>query len=331
MTYSRSLFYLTAIAGVFALQAPAEAKMYRWVDEQGRVFYSDKVLPAQSKLERKELSNSGRVVNTVKAAKTEEQVALEERLEILRKEQEKIIARQKANDKVLLSTFRTIDDLKMTLNGKLLSLDAQKRIFERALENLRDNLASAHKKAALAERSGQETPPGVLAEIANIKGKTSVIYVDIAKLLEKRKGIQKKFSKDIERFSFLTKSHTSAQELSNEAAETTAANALGLFNCKDLATCHRAWNIAREFVMKHSTTGIHFNADTLIMSRDPAVGSDLSLSASKLTRNQGRVSIFLDIRCHNSTLGNELCESKRVKAIRNSFRPYIEEQLQSQF
>lgn len=327
MAYSRTFFCLTVIAGLLALQSPVEAKMYRWVDEQGRIFYSDKVPPQQSKLERKELSSSGRVVNTIKAAKTKEQIALEERLDALRKEQEKIIAKQKANDKVLLSTFRTLDDLKMTLNGKLLSLDAQKTLFERSLENLRENLASAHKKAAIAERSGRQIPVAVLNEITNIEAKISATYLDIAKLLEKRKVIEKKFARDMERFTFLTKSNVSAQELSDETAEITAADALGLFNCNDQKICDRAWEIAREFVMAHSTTGIHFNADTLIMSRDPMSASDLSLSASKLTRDQDKVSIFLDIRCHNSTVGNELCESERVKTIRNSFRPYIQEHL----
>lgn len=64
-------------------------KMYRWTDENGRVFYSDQVPPAQSKFARNELSDTARVTKTIRAAKTVEQIALEARLDELRLEQEK--------------------------------------------------------------------------------------------------------------------------------------------------------------------------------------------------------------------------------------------------
>ncbi|NOQ14233.1 MAG: DUF4124 domain-containing protein, partial [Methyloprofundus sp.] len=140
MANYRSFFCVALMASTIAFQSPVGAEMYRWVDADGRIFYSDQVPANKSKLERKVLNRKGRVIETVQAAKTKEQIALEKRLKLLRKEQEKIIARQKSNDKVLLSTFRNIDDLRMTLNGKLQSVDAQKRVHERTLENLAENL-----------------------------------------------------------------------------------------------------------------------------------------------------------------------------------------------
>ncbi len=102
MIYFRPILYITMLAGVIALQSPVHAKMYRWVGKDGRIFYSDRIPPSQSRLERNVLNEQGRVVEVVRAAKTQEQIALEKRLKILRTEQEKIIVRQKSNDKVLL-------------------------------------------------------------------------------------------------------------------------------------------------------------------------------------------------------------------------------------
>ncbi len=328
MLNSHPLHYLVLIASTLVFQSFAEAKMYRWVDENGRVFYSDKVPPQQSKRERNVLNDKGLVVDTVKAAKTQEQIDLEKRLNILRQEQEKIIARQKSNDKVLLSTFRNMDDLRMTLEGKLQSVDAQKHVHERTLENLQENLASARKKAALAERKGNKVPDAVLNEIATIEEKISSTYLEIAKTHEKRVSIQQKFDKDIERFHFLTKnSRINAQDLSNETAEITAANVLGLYNCKDQKSCNQAWEVAKQFVIQNSTTPINFNTDALIMGSDPVNATDLSLSASKSIRSNNKVSIFLDIRCHSSTLGQEFCQSNKVKNIRGSFQSYIDSSL----
>ena len=310
---------------MLAFQVPVNAKMYRWTDADGHVFYSDKVPPKQSKLERNILNKKGRVVDTVKAAKTKEQIALERRLKLLRKEQEKIIVRQKSNDKVLLSTFRNVDDLRMTLNGKLLAVDAHKRVHESTLENLKEDLENARKRAARSERRGQKVSKKILAELASTEEKIKNVYIDIEKTDEKRAAIQRKFDIDIVRFLFLTRgSNISAQALSDETAELKAADTLGLYNCKDRQSCNRAWEVAKQFVIDNSTTPINFNTDTLIMGSDPMVSSDLSLSASKSRRKNKKVSIFLDIRCHNSTLGKEFCLSLKVEKLRRSFRPFME-------
>jgi len=328
MNYPRALFCSIALVSIIAVPSLVAAKMYRWVDSNGNIYYSDKVPPQQSKLERKVLNKRGRVIGTVDAAKTDEQFALEKRLELLRQEQEKIIAKQKFNDKVLLSTFRNIDDLRLTLDGKLNSVNAHKRMQESALERLNDNLASARSRAAQEERKGKRVPVAILKLISDTEGEINATYGQIAKIVGQYKEIQRKFDKDIERFIFLTQgSRTDTQTLIDETAETQAANVLGLFNCFDRKICDHAWEIARQFVILHSTTKINFNTETLIMGSDPQVGSDLSLSVSKSKRANDKISIFLDIRCHNSTLGTELCESERVNRIRQSFMPYIESKL----
>lgn len=328
MKYPHALFCSIALASIIVVPSSVAAKMYRWVDNNGNVYYSDQVPPQQSKLERKVLNEHGRVIDTVDAAKTDEQFALEKRLELLRQEQEKIIAQQKSNDKVLLSTFRNIDDLRLTLDGKLNSVNAHKRMLEARLVNLNDNLASVRSKAAQEERKGRRVDPAILKLIADTKDQINATYKQIAEVEEQYQEIKRKFDKDIERFSFLTQGNRSnAQTLSDETAEIQAANELGLFNCFDRQTCDQAWQIARQFVMFHSTTNINFNTETLIMSSDPMVGSDLSLSVSKSKRANDKTSIFLDIRCHNSTSGVELCQSERVNQIRRSFMPYIQSKL----
>jgi len=328
MTYSRLLFLPIAFASLIAMQSTANAKMYRWIDSNGKTVYSDKVPPKKAKLERKVLSKSGHVIDTVDAAKTREQIALEARLKILREEQEKIISKQKSNDKMLLSTFRNIDDLRMTLKGKLNSINSQKRIFESDLKNLKDDLSSAHKRAALAERKGIKVSVGLLKQMSEIEEKINSNYAEIGKVIEKGQLIEKKYNKEIERFIFLTKGNiSSAKKLSDLTAETKAANDLGLYNCADKVTCAQAWEVAKNFVTKHSTTEINFNTDALIMSADPMVASDLSLSVSKSSRSNARVSIFLDIRCHSSTKGTALCASKQVNDVRRSFMSYIQSNL----
>lgn len=197
MKYFRPTLYVTLLASLIAFQPAVQAKMYRWIDKDGHIYYSDKVPPKQSKLERNVLNDSGRVVETVKAAKTQEQIELEKRLAILRAEQEKIIAKQKWIDKVLLSTFRNVDDLRLTLNGKLVAVDAQKRVYVKNKEFLLEDLARLHKRAAQSERRGKKVPVSILDQMAQIEKNIQAADLDIGRAVQQREGIEKSLIKKL--------------------------------------------------------------------------------------------------------------------------------------
>ena len=72
---SKSLFWLSASL-LLAAAPVAPAKTYKWVDENGKVHYSDRVPPEQAKRAREELSSQGVSVKKVEAAKTPEEIAV---------------------------------------------------------------------------------------------------------------------------------------------------------------------------------------------------------------------------------------------------------------
>ena len=112
-------------------------------------------------------------------------------------------------------------------------------------------------------------------------------------------------------------------------AASNANSELGLFVCQDTDQCEKAWKVAGEFVYKYATTGRDVETDKLIMTAAPVSDNDLSLSASMLTQKDAQ-QIFLDIRCKASHIGQELCNSEKVQAIRRGFSPYIQLQLSSE-
>ncbi len=304
-----------------------QAKMYRWVDEHGRVFFSDKVPQDQSQHKRDALNENARVVETVEKAKTKEQFALEKRLQRLRREQEKIIEKQKSNDKVLLSTFRNLDDMQMALKGKMQAMRAQRKVMDGNLLRLNQQLQGRQKKAAALERSGRPLSKKLKDEIASTRQQIQITQQEIKRHLLKTEQVRREFEEDIERFKYLTQSSKSnAFQLSNMTASNKAATELGLFFCSDQQQCEQAWNIAREFLALHSTTPPDTDNKKLIMHSTPFLDNDISLSVSKQeTKTQQQ--IFLDIRCRASTIGNELCASRKVGNIRRSFNQFITERL----
>lgn len=310
---------------------PAWAKkMYRWIDEHGNVYFSDQVPPDQIQHKRETLDENARVVSVLEKAKTQEQLEQQKRLDALRKEQEKIIAQQASNDKVLLSTFRNLDDMNRAMANKMAGFDALQKVIEGNIARYEQQLLQQQTQAANYERNARKVPDKLLADIEASKQQLASTKQELERHYAERQKTEKAFKADMTRFQFLTQSSGDTKNNPQSLAESNANNALGLFVCQEAEQCQKAWQIAGAFVAQHSTTGQDVETEKLIMRAAPANDDDLSLSVAKLEQNDGKIQIFLDIRCRPSTLGEELCASDKVQALRQGFAPFIQAQLPAQ-
>lgn len=324
MNLRRLLFLaLPLVVVVAAKEAAAAKKMYRWIDEHGNVIVSDQVPPEQQQFKREVLSNKAHVVDVVEQAKTAEQLEQQRRLDALRKEQEKVVAKQASNDKVLLSTFRSLNDINMALQRKMEAFDAKQRIIDGNIKHLETQLQQQQQQAADHERNGRKIPAKLIADIASSKQQIQATQQELANHNAEREKARTEFEADIARFKFLTQGNSDNAQANQDQATGNASGELGLFVCQDADQCEKAWNLAAQFVAKHSTTDKDIITDKLIMHLAPKKDDDISLSVSKMTQSNGLSQIFLDIRCRTSTLGNELCGSSKVQDIRKAFVPYI--------
>lgn len=304
---------------------PAFAKkMYKWINENGETVFSDQIPPEHSQLRRESLNEKGRVLEVTEKAKTKEQQEMDDRLIALKKAQEKIIAQQESNDKVLLSTFRNVKDMEASLYATMQSLDAQRNVAQGNLKRVEDQLASQQKKAAEIERSGKKIPAALLNDIKQTETQIQVAYAEINKQIEKKNRAKAEFETNIARFKFLTQENTDPSKASDKTAGNKAADEIGLYTCETDALCAKAWASAHDFIKANATTPIDTDTDKLIMGRAPATDSDLSLSVSKIEDENKKQQLFLDIRCRESSMGAELCSSQKVRDIRSAFRTFIE-------
>jgi hypothetical protein len=319
------------LAGLICLlsaQIALAKKMYRWMDEHGNVFFSDQVPPEHAGYRRESLNEKGLVVEVTPQARTREQQAQDRQLEALRKAQEKMIAKQKSHDQVLLSTFRSFEDMQAMLENNMKTLEIQKNLLQSNLKRLESQLETQQKQAAAHERNGEKSPKALLDRIKSTEAQIQLAQAEIDKQSEKMQQAQAQNAADIERYKFLTGSGASAPAANAETAQNKLAE-LGLFSCDSEAQCAKAWAIAHNFINTHASTGADIDNDKLIMSKAPGKDSDLSLSVSRTGDGNGRQQLFLDVHCRDTSLGAELCASQKVRDIRSAFRPYIESALAS--
>ncbi len=294
-------------------------KLYRWIGDDGKVHYSDRVPPDQARKERSELDERGIEIDRVEAAKTREQIAREKELKRLRAEQQRLIDQQKAADRVLLRTFRSEDDIKMARDGKLAAIDVHIQVVRSNIKRLKRNLERMQKNAADRERQGKDISKRYLEDMANIRQQIKDAYAAIVQKERSKEQIWAKHEQDLQRFRILKKLKPETPGMS--PAQKTASLLETVVVCADPASCDSVWKKAEAYVQKHATTRLQMSSRVIIMTAMPVQDNEYSLTVSRMAQKKGPgAEIFLDIQCKNSPGGEALCKSERIKAIRSGFR-----------
>lgn len=310
---------LLSILGLSLLiAAPLQAgKLYRWVDDQGKVFYSDKVPPTEVQHKLDTLNQQGVVVDRVDAAKTKEDLAREAELEKRRIEQQQLIEEQKKADRVLLRTFRTEDDIFMARNGKLASIDAKIQIVRGNIRRQKTQLAELQLAAANMERAGQAIATNQLKEIENIRNQINGDYQGIIAQEELKQQIREKYAADLARFREL-RNLKPEEGVVPERADSPYSLLDTLVTCSN--ACDELWQKAETYVREHATTRMQLLGKSIIMTQPPIKDQDISLTVSRIKREGSIEEFFLDIQCKDNTLGDEFCKSAAIQEIRKGFR-----------
>jgi len=297
-------------------------KLYRWVDENGNVHYSDKVPADQAQHARSQLDKRGLQIRQINAAKTPEELAKEAELKRLQAEKKRLIAEQRARDNVLLRTFRSDDDILMTRDGKLSSLDNSIQIIRTNIRRLKLRLADMQKRAANRERGGKSVSKDMLRDIESTRKQLKDAYTRVIRREQDKQVITEQYAADLARFRALRNLQVSPVLDEKEKARSLLLETV--VPCSDKNSCNEAWKLAEAYTRKHATTRLQMLADSIIMTAAPIKDKDISITVSRIREPEvPGARLFMDLQCKNSPRGKEFCESGEVNGIRAGFRPYL--------
>ena len=182
--------------------------MYKWVDDNGNIRYSDRMPASQAKLEHQTLNSQGMVVSTKKAAKTEEEIkALKDAEKVLQAKQEAEKVEKEAQgklDRVLLLTFSSEKELNQAKDGRIEVLDAVIRLIYKSIATSQDRLLRLETDAKQKYTSqGRKVPGGLAQNIEESIRKIDNREKQLQVKLEEKYKIQGQFEIDIARFRLL--------------------------------------------------------------------------------------------------------------------------------
>jgi len=154
----------TAALPVRAQQNP-DKDIVCWQDERGQRACGDHVPPQYAKKQRDLYNQRGVVVKTLKAEETPEQRAAEERAaedaQHLLDQQQK----QQANDKFVLQTYRSLDELKSERDSRLASFDTRMDLAQKAVQRGDAALRDLQDRADVERTAGRDPSPELQAQI----------------------------------------------------------------------------------------------------------------------------------------------------------------------
>jgi hypothetical protein len=195
--YERSVWLI--LLATLSLGAPAQ--MYRWVDGQGKVHYTDTPPPQSAKMGTTELSKSGVALKT-HASQADIRASEQTRADAANAARE-VEARQRL-DRALLATYTSPQEIDLARDRALEHHDLQIRGAELRLAQVQKNLDELNTRAGKLQHAGKAVPPFMQKELLAAEAETLELRRAILKNEDAKQQVRRKYESDRLRFAELT-------------------------------------------------------------------------------------------------------------------------------
>lgn len=192
MTNSRLLLASTLLFTVVCFNA--EAKLYKWVDENGTTHYGETIPPEYANRDTKKLEK-GRLVDhkdtfdSIKAkSATEETPADKAALEARRR------------DDALLNSYTTEKEIDLARDRNLLQVEARINSYATVLKSAQASLDDLHKERDARTKNGQKIPQSLTDDIAAAESRIEKLKKDLEASQKESDAVKARYEADKRRF-----------------------------------------------------------------------------------------------------------------------------------
>ena len=182
--------------------------LYKWVDENGNIRYSDRLPPDQTKNRHQQLNSQGMVLSTKDAAKSPEETAIDaesnRKLEEQQRKETRIKSEQDRHDRVLLLTFSSEEEIEHARDNRMQVMDSVILLIESSIETTQGKLDQLTDQAQDVYISkGNEVPGGLAQKIEHFERKIESRDEQLQLRLTEKEKLRQKYEADLERFRLL--------------------------------------------------------------------------------------------------------------------------------
>lgn len=192
----RALLLILAVVTASA----ANAKTYRWVDENGRVHYGDRIPAKYAQQQVQMLNQRGIVVNEKNAPKTTEELAAEQAQREAEAEAKRQQEEQNRYDQFLLSTYATQDQILHRRDEQLAILDSRIASGEKSVGESKSTLSSLKTREANFKSDEKPVPDKLQKQILEFETVVRTSEAALDAMRSEREKVYNEFERDLNRF-----------------------------------------------------------------------------------------------------------------------------------
>jgi hypothetical protein len=197
------------------VQALAAGKIVKWVDDKGETHYGDSIPPEYSGQQHSVISKQGTTVSSKAAAKTPEEIAAQkledERLGKLAAEEKQRAGVQAEQDRILLDTFVSEDDIVQTRDRRIADIETLIKNTQGNSEKLQKRLAGLRAQADGLQKTGKPVPELMQKDIKEAEAQQTAYASFIDTKHGEQEALRVQAEVDLKRFRELHANKTAQQ------------------------------------------------------------------------------------------------------------------------
>ncbi len=199
---------ITTLAALLVVSTVAEGATptgkYKWEDEDGNIVYSDKIPASEAEKDKEIVNDFGVTVETLDGKKSEAELRAEQE----RMEREEALLAQRRADQALLNTYLTIEEIMLHRDRRVELWQAQARVTELYLRNLKRERERLRKQASVFapysdDPNAQMIDPDLMKRLNETEGTIERHLQNLEDYKDEEQEIRARFEGDIERFKML--------------------------------------------------------------------------------------------------------------------------------
>lgn len=185
----------TGLALCAILCGNAEAKLYKWVDDNGTTHYGETIPPEYANKDATRLSDKGRVEKRIEKLTPEEQRNKDS------EDAKKLAAQQiaieaKRRDTSLLSTFSNEKEIDLARDRGLQQVEARINSVTTMLKSAREGVAEHNKEQDYLLKQNRKIPKSLLDDIAESAARVAKLEKEQSQNEQELVNVKAKFEAD---------------------------------------------------------------------------------------------------------------------------------------
>lgn len=182
-----------------ALCTNAEAKLYKWVDDNGTTHYGETIPPEYANKDATRFSDKGRVEKRIEKL-TPEELRAREAEDAKKNAAQKAATEAKRRDNALLSTFSNENEIDLARDRGLQQIEARIKSFTTMLKSAQESLDMLHKEQDGLVKQNKAIPKSLLEDIDEGEARAAKLQKDLEQNEQESANVKARFEADKVRY-----------------------------------------------------------------------------------------------------------------------------------